>query len=165
MLEREGRQAKGVMPHQGLSGRMVHGEHALSIRVYYEDTDSGGIVYHSQYLNFAERARTELLRYLGLEQSRIRSEFGLLFAVRDCRIEFHRPARFDDLLEVRTRFFDFKGASLRAQQEIWRQDECLVSLDSRIAAVKEDGRPGRIPSDLRQVMETEYGAPGEAGGF
>ena len=165
MLGRDKSRAEGPLLNQGPSGHMVAGQHMFPIRVYYEDTDTGGIVYHSQYLNFAERARTELLRYLGLEQSRIRSEFGILFAVRDCRIEFYRPARFDDLLEVKTRFSNFKGASLRAQQEIWRQEECLVSLDSRIAAVREDGRPGRIPSDLRRVMEIDQGAPGNSGGF
>lgn len=155
-------QVKQVSPEIWGSGLLVDGLHRYGVRVYYEDTDAGGIVYHSCYMNYAERARTEYLRCLGLEQSHLRREFGLLFTVRDCRIEFMRPARFDDVLEIRTNFLDLKGAALRAHQEIWCGGDCLVTVDSRIAAVGENGRPMRIPVALSDVMRVGGIAPAEA---
>ena len=92
------------------SGRIDAGEHRFPVRVYYEDTDAAGIVYHSRYLNFAERARTEMLRLSGLEQSDLRESHGVVFAVLDCRVRFIGPARFDDLLEVRSRLTELRGA-------------------------------------------------------
>ena len=138
-----------------LSGHIERGLHRFPVRVYYEDTDAGGIVYHSQYLNYAERARTELLRCLGVQQSAIRLDHGIVFAVRDCRVEFKKPAKFDDLLEVRSRLVNLKGATLNASQEIWRDEDCLVTLDLRIAAVGENGRAARIPSELKELVKLQ----------
>ena len=138
-----------------LSGHIERGLHRFPVRVYYEDTDAGGIVYHSQYLNYAERARTELLRCLGVQQSAFRKDHGILFTVRDCRIEFKKPAKFDDLLEVRSRLVNMKGATLNASQEIWRDEDCLVTLDLRIAAVSEQGRAARIPGEFRELVKLQ----------
>jgi acyl-CoA thioester hydrolase len=127
--------------------------HRYPVRVYYEDTDAGGIVYHSRYLNFAERARTELLRNAGIEQARLAREHGLAFAVRTCEVDFRRPARLDDLLEVRSQLLALRGASIEACQAIWREESRLVTLSLRVASVSvEDGRPARIPAELRQVL-------------
>ena len=135
------------------SGRIDAGEHLFPVRVYYEDTDAAGIVYHSRYLNFAERARTEMLRLTGLEQSDLRESHRVVFAVLDCRVRFIGPARFDDLLEVRSRLTELRGASLGAVQEIWRGDQRLVSLDLRVATVSsDDGRPARIPETVREAL-------------
>jgi acyl-CoA thioester hydrolase len=135
------------------SGQIDAGEHRFPVRVYYEDTDAAGIVYHSRYLNFAERARTEMLRLTGLEQSDLRESHGVVFAVLDCRVRFIGPARFDDLLEVRSRLTELRGASLGAVQEIWRDDQRLVSLDLRVATVSSnDGRPARIPETVRAAL-------------
>ncbi|MCC2664562.1 MAG: ybgC, partial [Geminicoccaceae bacterium] len=94
------------------SGSIAGGVHRLPLRVYYEDTDAAGIVYHAAYLEFAERARTEMLRCLGLDHGGLRDRFGLAFAVRRCVIDYLAPARLDDLLIVSTRLLRRGGASL-----------------------------------------------------
>ncbi len=87
-----------------LSSRVESGTHRLPIRVYYEDTDAAGIVYYANYLKFAERARTEMLRLAGIDQSEMTTRYGMAFAVRDCTIDFRDPVRLEDLIEVRSRF-------------------------------------------------------------
>lgn len=87
-----------------ISGHIEAGRHFFPVRVYYEDTDAGGIVYYANYLKFAERARTEMLRLVGLNQSQLKKENGILFAVRSLTIDYRRPAVLDDLLEVVSRF-------------------------------------------------------------
>lgn len=136
-----------------LSGHIEAGEHVLPLRVYYEDTDAGGIVYHSNYLKFAERARTELLRLVGISQAELARRHGLAFAVRDCAIDYRAPARLDDLLEVRSRLTALSAATLRAEQCISRDGEDLVRLGVRVACVKLDGRPARLPSPLRDSLQ------------
>ncbi|MEM7172534.1 MAG: tol-pal system-associated acyl-CoA thioesterase [Pseudomonadota bacterium] len=144
------------------SGRFVDREHRYPIRIFYEDTDAGGVVYHAHYLNFAERARTECLRLLDLHQSLLRDSHDLVFAVRDCSLEFLRPARLDDLLEVRSCFVAMAGATLSVLQAIWRDDELLVRLRVRIAAINTSGRPTRIPSSIRGIL-APYVQPLEQG--
>jgi acyl-CoA thioester hydrolase len=134
-------------------GRMEGGEHVLPIRVYYEDTDAAGIVYHASYLRFAERGRTEMLRLAGIAQSTLVRDLGIAFAVRDCQIDYRAPARLDDLLEVRSRLVEQRGATLRAEQTIRRGGEDLVRMMVRVACVGRDGRPTRLPSGLRGSLE------------
>lgn len=136
-----------------LAGRIEADTFIYPVRIFYEDTDAGGLVYHSLYLNYAERARTEFLRALGIQQSRLLAETGLAFAVRDCQIEFLRPGGLDDLIEVRSRVLDIAGAAIRMEQRIWRDDEPLVNLTVRVAAVRTaTGRPTRIPALVHQAM-------------
>ena len=136
-----------------LSGRVENGLHRLPVRVYYEDTDAAGMVYYGNYLKFAERARTEMLRLLGLNQSEIADRYGMTFAVRNCSVDFRRSARLDDLLEVRSRIVGLAAATISAVQAIWRDTEELVRLDMQVACVRRDGRPMRIPAPLRQALE------------
>ncbi len=136
-----------------LSGRIDGSQHLFPVRVYYEDTDAAGIVYHSIYLNYAERARTELLRLLGFGQAQMRAEQGCGFVVRSCSLEFLQPARFDDLLEVRTRLTRLAGASLSAEQLIYRGKELLVQVVLKLAFLGADGRPTRFPAPLRAALE------------
>jgi len=138
--------------HSAGSGYISGSEHVLPLRVYYEDTDAGGIVYHARFLNFAERARTELLRLVGIAQSEMVAEHGMLFTVRSCTIEYRLPARYDDLLEVRSRLTKLAGASLTAEQVIWRGTERLADVNVRIAAMRPEGRPARIPATIRSVL-------------
>jgi acyl-CoA thioester hydrolase len=135
-----------------LSGRVEGGIHHLSIRVYYEDTDTAGIVYYANYLKFAERARTEMLRLAGINQSEMATRYGMAFAVRNCAVDFRAPARLDDLIEVRSRFTELVGATVSGVQAIWRDAEELVRLDVRVACLRENGRPTRIPAPLRQAL-------------
>ncbi len=136
-----------------LSGRAEGGTHRLPIRVYYEDTDAVGIVYYANYLKFAERARTEMLRLAGINQSEMTSRYGMAFAVRNCAIDFRAPARLDDLIEVRSRFTELVGATVSIVQAIWRDAEELVRLEVRVACLRGNGRPTRIPAPLRQALQ------------
>lgn len=124
-------------------------EFRLAIRVYYEDTDAGGVVYHANYLCFMERARTEWLRALGYEQDELRRQ-GLLFAVRRASIEFIRPARFNELLEVSVEIKNYRGASVDIGQMIFNQaGETICTADIRIACVDaENLRPRQIPKTM-----------------
>ncbi len=145
-----------------LSGRIENGMHCLPIRLYHEDTDSGGIVYYANYLRFAERARTEMLRLSGINQSEMANRYGMAFAVRDCTIDFRYPARLDDLIEVRSRIDELAAATVSAMQAIWRGTEELARLNVRVACLRGDGRPTRIPVWLRQALEP-YLQPREQG--
>lgn len=136
-----------------LAGRFDGRTHILPVRVYYEDTDFSGIVYHAGYLRFLERGRTDSLRLAGVGQAELHAGGeGLIFAVRRLTIDYHRPALMDDVLEVHTRTEDVRGASLVIAQRILRGDELIVSADVRVAAIA-GGRPARIPDALRRVLE------------
>lgn len=137
------------------AGALVDGVHRLPIRVYYEDTDFSGVVYHASYLRFMERGRTEFVRALGLDQGGLfdpASGRGLAFVVRSMTIDFLRPARMDDVLTVETRPADVKGASLVNLQRVLRGEETLVTAEVKVACVA-DGRACRIPDELRALMK------------
>ena len=137
----------------GLSGRIEGHRHIFPIRVYYEDTDAAGVVYHAGYLRFAERARTEMLRLAGITISKMRDDHGLVFAVRDCAVDYLAPARLDDLVEVCSRLVRLAGASLKAEQIIGRDGSELARLGVRVACVDSGGRPARIPAALREALK------------
>lgn len=141
----------------GLSGRIEDGRHCFPLRVYYEDTDSGGIVYYANYLKYAERARTEMLRLVGINQSEMAQRHDAVFAVRDCAIDYRRPARLDDLLEVRSHLVDLAAATLSAAQTIYRDDDEIARLEVRIACLRRDGRPIRIPAPVRAALSPYCG--------
>ncbi|MCP5368025.1 MAG: tol-pal system-associated acyl-CoA thioesterase [Hyphomicrobiales bacterium] len=126
----------------------------MPLRVYYEDTDAAGMVYYANYLKFVERARTEMLRSVGIENSRLADEDGLAFAVRGCAVDYRRPARLDDLLEVRSELDDLGGASLEATQTVCRGGEDLVVVRIRVACIdlNRDGRAARIPRHIRDIL-------------
>lgn len=136
-----------------LSGRIEEGVHLLPVRIYYEDTDAAGIVYYANYLRYAERARTEMLRLAGIKQSAVSHELGLAFAVRSFSADYRRPARLDDLLEVRSRLFRLAAASLDAEQTITRDGTDLVQIAVRIACVGRNGRPARIPAKIKSLLQ------------
>ncbi|GJE16244.1 tol-pal system-associated acyl-CoA thioesterase [Methylobacterium marchantiae] len=128
--------------------------HRIDIRVYYEDTDFSGFVYHASYLRFMERGRTELFRTLAGNQSELHQEAdGLHFVVRRMVIDYAKPARMDDLLEIRTWTAQMKGASMHLVQEVLRGEDRLVHADVVIACVR-DGRAIRLPDSLRQALTT-----------
>jgi acyl-CoA thioester hydrolase len=122
------------------------------VRVYYEDTDAAGIVYHSNYLKFAERARTELIRALGDDHHALRRQFGVAFVVSKCDMHCRSPARLDDLVVVRTVKNGLGAASLDLQQNIWRDGEELVRLRVLLACINDGGRAVRIPADVRRRL-------------
>lgn len=126
--------------------------HVLPLRVYYEDTDFSGFVYHASYLRFMERGRTELLRGLAGDQSDLHREArGLVFVVRKMAIDFRKPAFMDDQLVVRTVTRELRGASMTLAQEVRRGEEILVAADVTVACVR-DGRAVRLPDSLRALL-------------
>jgi acyl-CoA thioester hydrolase len=134
------------------SGSLEAGIHRFPVRVYYEDTDAGGIVYHANYLRFAERGRTEFLRVLGMSHSATMAAEGLFWAVKSCAVEYVRPARLDEALEVVTEIDDIRGASLRLRQDIERNGDLLAALRLRLACMTADGRPARLPGGVQQKL-------------
>ena len=129
--------------------------HRHRVRIYWEDTDAGGIVYHSNYLNFAERARTEMVREAGISQSELSDRLGCFFAVKHVAMDFLKSARLDDLLEVESTMTSVGGASMEVRQIIKRLDDGaeLVRLDVKLAFIGKDGRPARLPADLKTSLQ------------
>lgn len=129
--------------------------HRLPVRIYYEDTDFSGLVYHASYLRFMERARTEMLRALGLDQKALLEGAAgapIFFVVRSMDLDFQRPATMDDLLTVETETLELGGASLTLEQRVLRQAELLVRAKVRIVCV-EAGRAQRLPPQVRAKFE------------
>jgi acyl-CoA thioester hydrolase len=126
--------------------------HTLPVRVYYEDTDLAGVVYYANYLRFIERGRSEALRALGIDQTAMKRDRGLVFVARSLSIDYLSPARFEDLLEVRTRVAKLRGASAEMAQEVWRGPECLIRAMVTIACMDGAGRPQRLPADVRDAL-------------
>ena len=122
------------------------------VQVYYEDTDAGGVVYHSQYLNFMERARTEFLRHVGFMQTSLKDELGILFVVRDIQIRFRRPAKFDDMLNVTTKLINVGRSLLAFEQDIYRGDEHLIAAKVEVVCI---GSESFKPMSIPQVMMTK----------
>ena len=141
----------GGDPGAGLSGRFFGGTHVLPVRIYYEDTDFSGIVYHANYLRFLERGRTDFLRLAGLDQSALHAQGGIVFSVRRMLIDFLKPARMDDVVTVETDIAVMKGASITMNQRIRRGDVTLLTAEVLVAAIR-DGRPARLPDAVRALM-------------
>lgn len=131
-----------------VEGRMTH---RLTLRVYYEDTDLAGIVYYANYLKFIERGRSEFVRALGVDQSRLKAEAGVVFAVRHLEADYLKPARFDDVLEVETGVRAVTAARIVLDQAVLRGGESLFSARVTLVCLGERG-PARIPADIRQSM-------------
>jgi acyl-CoA thioester hydrolase len=145
-----------------LDGEMRGGRHWLTVRVYYEDTDFTGIVYHANYLRFMERGRTNHLRLLGADHRALFEETareapGFAFVVRSMNIEYLKPARMDDVLDVITEPEEVKGASITLRQRVMRGEELLVEAHVRVAFIC-DGKARPIPKPLRIAMKADHDA-------
>ena len=130
--------------------------HDFPVRVYYEDTDAGGVVFYANYLKFFERARTEWLRGLGFGQERLRTDTGAIFIVADTSVRYLSPARLDDLIEVTVLPVELGRVSMTLQQQAWRDSELLAEGDIRIGCVAAGGaapfRPCRIPATILEKL-------------
>src|SRR5215472_5369597 len=142
-----------------LDGEIRDGRHHMQVRVYYEDTDFSGIVYHANYLRFMERGRTNHLRLMGAEQNALFAEaetetpgFGLV--VRSMTLDFLKPARMDDVLDVVTWPVSVEGASIKLEQEVRRGAAVLVKAEVRVAFISE-GRAQPIPKPIRALMKAD----------
>ena len=131
-------------------------QHRFPLRVYYEDTDAGGIVYHSNYLRFVERARTEMLRLVGFTNAGLMASDGVSFAVRRAEIDFVAPAKLEDTLEVVTRITDTGGASFAVAQNVRRDGRDLARVTVQLAMINRAGRPARLPVPVREALNELY---------
>jgi acyl-CoA thioester hydrolase len=138
-----------------LAGRLIAGGHVLPVRVYFEDTDFSGVVYHGAYIRFMERGRSDFLRLLGVGHDALdRGEMGepLAFAVRRIAVEYLRPARIDDVLEIETLPGELGGARIVLSQTVRRGDEILVTAQVTVVMINGEGRARRIPDAVRAVL-------------
>ena len=127
--------------------------HRWPIRVYYEDTDAAGVVYYANYLRFAERARTEMLHDVGLDQLRIMADDDVVFAVRACNADYLRPARLGEMVAVQTAVEKVGGASITLRQSVVRDGEELVIMKITLVCMHSDGRATRIPARVRETLQ------------
>ncbi len=134
-----------------LTGTIVGGIHLLPIRVYYEDTDFSGFVYHSNYLKFCERARSDFLRVLGIDQNTMFAE-GAAFVVRRMNCDFLKPAKFDDILTMESSPGEAKGARFEIRQRVLRGDQVLFTADVTAVLIEKNGRPKRLTPELLAAL-------------
>lgn len=143
-------------------GEIRDGRHHLTLRVYYEDTDVGGVVFYANYLRFLERGRSDFLRALGVDQRALMEGGGMegneggpmTFVARRCEIDYLKPARYDDVIEVVTWIAEARGASAIMAQDVRRGDDLLATARVTIAATGQDGRPRPLPRSLRHIFTT-----------
>ncbi|WP_323785639.1 tol-pal system-associated acyl-CoA thioesterase [Thalassovita sp.] len=126
--------------------------HELSIRVYYEDTDMAGIVYYANYLRYIERARSEWVRELGIDQREMKEEDGLVFVVRRVEADYLAPAKLDDLLVVETETVQLTGVRWILEQRVKRGEEVLFHAIVTVVMMTETGHPSRMPANIRQIV-------------
>lgn len=129
-------------------------KHSIPIRVYYEDTDAGGIVYHANYLNFAERGRTEFLRHIGYQSSQIHNDLGVMFVVRHIDIDYTKPAQLDDPLTMETSILSIKNTSFVMHQRTLKGSD--ICADMKVVCVCVDAKtykPTRLPEDIKQSFQ------------
>jgi acyl-CoA thioester hydrolase len=132
-----------------LEGTITRGIHRLTLRVYYEDTDFSGFVYHANYLKFCERARSDFMRILGVDQNAmISDEKAMAFVIRRMVCEFLRPARFDDVLEIESKFDTVAGARFSGHQRVLRGEDVLFTADVTAVLIDGRGRPKRLPPEM-----------------
>ena len=126
--------------------------HEFRVRVYYEDTDMAGIVYHANYLKFIERARSDWVRGMGIDQNALREHEGVVFVIRRIEADFRASARFDDELVVQTRVQSVGGVRLVLHQEVQRAGEALFTAEVTLVSMTLDGQPTRLPQELRRKV-------------
>jgi len=125
-----------------------------NIRVYYEDTDAGGLVYHANYLKFAERSRTEMLRKMKIEQNILKEKYNIQFVVKKLFIEFFIPAKLDDLLKIKNEILNIYPAKINMQQNIYHKIQLLAKIDLTLGSVNTEGKPTRLPKFVLNKLNT-----------
>ena len=124
----------------------------LNLRIYWEDTDAAGVVYYANYLKFAERGRTEMLRAMGVEQTQLLASHGVAFVVSRCEIDYRRPAKLDDAIAVHTQLREVGKVRMTMHQTITRQQDVLAELVVKLACVNQQGRPAPLPDFLADML-------------
>ena len=128
-------------------------DHIYKTKVYYEDTDAGGIVYYARYLQFIERARTEMIYdHLKLNHKKLREQFNAIFVVRECKIKYLKSANFEDNLEVKTKVVKKSSVRLNLLQEVYKNNEILVTAQVELAVINSNGSVSKLPKDLLEKI-------------
>ena len=125
----------------------------FNVKIYYEDTDSGGVVYYANYLKFLERARSETLYSLDFTNSGLLENHGILLIVKSCNIQYKKPAKFEDKLEIISEVLNFTKTSFIMKQDIMRKDEIISVAEIHLVAVDKNGKPKKIPEELKQKLQ------------
>jgi len=125
-----------------------------TIRVYYEDTDSGGVVYHANYLKYAERSRTEMLRKCKIEQEKLKIDFNIQFIVKNLFIEYYASAKLDDLLNIKSLIIQISSAKIIMEQSIFNKKKLLAKINVTLGSVNLEGKPSRLPKFVLNILNT-----------
>ena len=125
-----------------------------TIRVYYEDTDSGGVVYHANYLKYAERSRTEMLRKYKIEQEKLKVDFNIQFIVKNLFIEYYASAKLDDLLNIKSLIIQISSAKIIMEQSIFNKKKLLAKINVTLGSVNLEGKPSRLPKFVLDILNT-----------
>jgi acyl-CoA thioester hydrolase len=145
-----------MTPKPDLSGRITGDYHELPVRIYYEDTDFSGVVYHANYLKYFERGRSEYMRLIGVHHHQLAVlDEPLAFAVSAINIRYLIPARIDDLISVKSRLIAARGASFKLDQWVERDGQRLAEAQVQVVCVDLNGRPKRLPKDLQTAIKTQ----------
>ena len=127
-------------------------EFKSNFKVYYEDTDSGGVVYYANYLKFLERARTDAITSLNFSNKNLIEKFGIYVIVKSCNLNFHKPAKLEDYLNIISKVFEVKNVSIRMKQNIFVDDSMIVEAEILLASVDEKGKPSKLPVEFKSQL-------------
>ena len=128
--------------------------HKNNVRVYYEDTDAGGVVYHANYLKYAERSRTEMLRKYKIEQEVLKNNYSIRFIVKDLFIEYYKAAILDDYLTIKSLIIKISSAKIKMEQEIYRKNTLLAKINITLGSINLEGKPSRLPKFVLNILNT-----------
>ena len=123
-----------------------------NVRVYYEDTDAGGVVYHANYLKYAERSRTEMLRKYKIEQEVLKNNYSIRFIVKDLFIEYYKAAILDDYLTIKSLIIKISSAKIKMEQEIYRKNILLAKINITLGSINLEGKPSRLPKFVLNIL-------------
>jgi len=126
--------------------------HKNNVRVYYEDTDAGGVVYHANYLKYAERSRTEMLRKFKIEQEVLKNNYSIRFIVKDLFIEYYKAAILDDYLTIKSLIIKISSAKIKMEQEIYRENALLAKINLTLGSINLEGKPSRLPKFVLNIL-------------
>ena len=127
-------------------------EFKSNFKVYYEDTDSGGVVYYANYLKFLERARTDAITSLNFSNKNLKEKFGIYIIVKSCNLNFHKPAKLEDNLNIISKVLEVKNVSIRMKQHIFVNDSMIVEAEILLASVDEKGKPSKLPVEFKSQL-------------
>ena len=127
-------------------------EFKSSFKIYYEDTDSGGVVYYANYLKFLERARTDAITSLDFSNNKLINEYGIYIIVKSCNINFHKPAKLEDYLNIISKILEVKNVSIKMKQSIFVNNNMIVDAEILLASVNKEGKPSKLPDQFKNQL-------------